>query len=368
MSDKVSLSDFIDACLGQNLPKEELVDFYEKSVHAVTRKLEEEDPCASVPPANLDQGLHIASIFIVLFASSAGVAFPLLAKYHKKLNIHHYYVVLGKCAGTGVLLSCALVHMILPSNEALTSECVTTFFNTDYPAMAFVVALAAILAMHAFEAFLTSFLTATPSVAPVAQLDEDSNPGLVIEGGDPLSIQEKEGKRQDDDTGDQMFNAKQISEAYMIEFGIAVHSVFIGLAVGVSGRDKLLALLVALVFHQLFEGVSLGSRLADTTLGVWHEVILGGLFAVSAPIGIAIGMGVYRSILTDMGAFLVAQGFLDGVCGGILLYTGFTFLLEDFGRDMELYCRGKHQRLMQTGMFITLWMFAGLMSLIGKYL
>jgi zinc transporter 1/2/3 len=154
----------------------------------------------------------------------------------------------------------------------------------------------------------------------------------------------------------------------MIEFGIAVHSVLIGLAVGVTDEDNLLALLVALVFHQLFEGTLLGSRLADTTLGVWNEVLLGGIFAVSAPIGIAIGLGVYASLNTNGQAFLLAQGVFDGICGGILLYTGFTFLLEDFGRDMELHCHGKHRRLMQAGMFFILWLFAALMAMIGKYL
>jgi zinc transporter 1/2/3 len=81
-------------------------------------------------------------------------------------------------------------------------------------------------------------------------------------------------------------------------------------------------------------------------------------------------MGVYNKTLNTNGEayLLIAQGLFDGICGGILLYTGFMFLLENFGRDMELHCRGKHRRLMQAGMFMTLWVFAGFMSLIGKYL
>jgi zinc transporter 1/2/3 len=59
---------------------------------------------------------------------------------------------------------------------------------------------------------------------------------------------------------------------------------------------------------------------------------------------------------------------LDGICGGILLYTGFTFLLLDFPSDMELYCRGQYGRLMKAGMFIFLWVFAGMMALIGMFL
>jgi len=78
-------------------------------------------------------------------------------------------------------------------------------------------------------------------------------------------------------------------------------------------------------------------------------------------------MCVYKTLNTNGEAYLLDHGAFDGIYGGILLYTGFTFLLEDFGRDMELDCRGKHRRL-QAEMFVILWAVVGFMSLIGKYL
>ena len=376
MGSNTLLSDLIDACLGQNLPKDKLVYLFEESIETGHRMLDE-DPCgAEVVSANSNQGLHIASFFIVLVASALGVAFPLMAKYNKKLNIHHYSVILGKCAGTGVILACALVHMIQPSNASLTSECVPTVFNTGYQAFAYLFALIAALSMHLLEFFLSSLLIGD-EIDQVHEEDPDKNQVHEedLDVNDSLQLAEKEKGRDLDDCHklaitleQERLNAKHISEAYMVEFGVAVHSVFIGLSVGVTDKDTLVALLVALVFHQMFEGVALGSRLSDTTLGLWNEVFLGSIFALSAPIGIAIGIGVFNTLNTNGQAFLLVQGVFDGICGGILLYTGFIFLIQDFTSDMALYCRGKHRRLMQAGMFIFLWVFACLMAFIGMFL
>ena len=49
----------------------------------------------------------------------------------------------------------------------------------------------------------------------------------------------------------------------MLELGIALHSVLIGVALGVSDSATAPALAAALVFHQSFEGFALGSALAD---------------------------------------------------------------------------------------------------------
>jgi zinc transporter 1/2/3 len=386
MDGNAPLSDFINACLGQNLTNENLVNLFEEALQTGTRMLDQdEDPCAEAVPTDFDLSLHIASVFIILTASSLGVAFPLVAKYNKKLNVNHYSIILGKCAGTGVILACALIHMIQPSNAALTSECVPTAFNTVYPAFAYLFALIAALAMHFLEFILSSYFVGDSNLEEIehvikeaqnvddshefGDVEKDQNVDDSHELGDVEKDQKVNDSPQLESSSEQKrLQAKRLSEAYMVEFGVSVHSILIGLAVGVTGKDDLLALLVALIFHQAFEGVALGSRLSDTTLGIWNEVFLGAIFALSAPVGIAIGIGIYSTFNANGETFLIVQGVFDGICGGILLYTGFIFLLLDFPSDMELYCRGQHERLMKAGMFFFLWVFAGLMSLIGMFL
>lgn len=154
----------------------------------------------------------------------------------------------------------------------------------------------------------------------------------------------------------------------MIEFGVTVHSIFIGIAVGIAGYSTLVPLLIALVFHQLFEGVALGARISDANFNHMNELIFGAIFSVSAPVGIAIGIGVYTILNTNSVEFLLVQGIFDAICSGILMYTGFQLLLLDFPRDMLHHCTGRYKRIMQAGMFASLWISAGIMAFLGKYL
>jgi zinc transporter 1/2/3 len=66
----------------------------------------------------------------------------------KKLGIHPFIVIIGKCAGAGVILAVSLVHMLLPANDSLTSPCAPVVFNTDYGAYAFLFAMIAAILMH----------------------------------------------------------------------------------------------------------------------------------------------------------------------------------------------------------------------------
>jgi zinc transporter 1/2/3 len=325
------------------------------------------DPCALAVPVYYSQGLHIAAVFIILAASAAGVAIPLAAKYIQRFGVPAYVVTLGKCAGTGVILACALVHMIQPSNTSLTSPCVPAAFNTDYTAYAYLFAMIAALLMHFLDFVMSQFfaarqfaLNASSSAASLDDpIDKSSDSTSSSSGshshGSLLMLEGQE------------WSAKKLAEAYMIEFGVTVHSLFIGLAFGIVDYNTLVALLVALSFHQFFEGFALAARLSDANLSHLN-VLLASVFTLAAPIGIAIGLGVYTNLNTSGSTFLLVQGTFDGICGGVLLYTGFTLLLFDFPRDMVLHCTGKHRRLMQAGMFASVWIAAGLMAFIGKYL
>ena len=54
-----------------------------------------------------------------------------------------------------------------------------------------------------------------------------------------------------------------ILQCLLLEAGILFHSVFIGLAVSVSTGSAFVVLLIAISFHQTFEGLALGSRIAS---------------------------------------------------------------------------------------------------------
>jgi solute carrier family 39 (zinc transporter), member 1/2/3 len=346
--------------------------------------LEDGDPCALGEEVSAyDHSLHVASIFVLFAASAIGVALPLLPKYSKALRVNPYLIILGKCAGAGVMLSCALVHMVLPSTEALTSECLPSFFNTTYPAFSFFFALLAALASHLIEFWVESFISGT---AVEAGLGEPVDAGAISKSGaeeidldDPRPLQEVEeakGSRSDSGTltkvndeefHDKLVEAKQLSETLLVEFSLSVHSIFVGLALGVSGGATLVALLIALVFHQLLEGVALGCRLADSNLGRRNEIVFTSLFSVSSSMGVIIGTRLFATLNANGEAFLLVSGALDGICGGLLLHNGSLLLLTDFPRDLKKHCLGGRRTTKVFGMFASLWIAALVMSLIGAW-
>jgi zinc transporter 1/2/3 len=315
----------------------------------------------------------VAAIFILFLASALGVIVPLVPKYVRSFREYPYLIILGKCGGTGVMLSCSLVHMILPSTEALTSACLPTLFNSAYPAFSFAFALLAALGSHLTEILLFTFIAGGDDAEPtdhadadrsVADVDGVEDPSIKKAGSqksDLLGVQEHRKDRE------QLVKAKQLNEALLAEFSLSVHSVFVGIALGVSDNSTVVALMIALIFHQLLEGVALGCRLADSTIGPWTVTLFATIFSASCSVGIIIGIGVYRSLNTSGETFLLIQGIFDGISGGLLLYSGFQLLLIDFREDLKVHCRGVHRNLMILGMFTALWVSAFAMSLIGAW-
>ena len=77
----------------------------------------------------------------------------------------------------------------------------------------------------------------------------------------------------------------------LLEGGILFHSIFVGITVSLT-NEGFIVLLVAILFHQMFEGIGLGSRIASvpypkTSIRPWVLVVA---FGTTAPIGMTIGI------------------------------------------------------------------------------
>jgi len=77
----------------------------------------------------------------------------------------------------------------------------------------------------------------------------------------------------------------------LLEGGILFHSVFVGMTISIT-IDGFIILLVAILFHQMFEGLGLGSRIAAVPYpkGSIRPWVLVVAFGTTAPIGQAIGL------------------------------------------------------------------------------
>ncbi|KAK6613086.1 ZIP Zinc transporter [Botrytis cinerea] len=129
---------------------------------------------------------------------------------------------------------------------------------------------------------------------------------------------------------------RQILQCLLLEAGILFHSIFIGMAISVATGPPFVVFLVAIAFHQSFEGLALGSRIAainfpSSSPRPWLMVLA---YGTTTPIGQAIGLIVHNLYDPHSAAGLLMVGFMNAISSGLLLFAGLVQLLaEDFLSD-----------------------------------
>lgn len=98
----------------------------------------------------------------------------------------------------------------------------------------------------------------------------------------------------------------------------------IGLTLVVANDSAFITLFIVIMFHQAFEGMALGTRIAIAPFSLLRKIFLGLAFAITTPIGMAIGVGTLSSFNGNDPPTIIAIGTLDSVSAGILLWIGLT--------------------------------------------
>jgi len=159
---------------------------------------------------------------------------------------------------------------------------------------------------------------------------------------------------------------QQIAAFLILEFGVIVHSVIIGLNLGVVGAE-FSTLYPVLVFHQSFEGLGIGARLSAIAFPKrlnWMPWALCAAYGLTTPISIAIGLGVRTTYSSGSFTANVVSGVLDSISAGILVYTG---LVELLARDFLFNPARTNDNKRLTFMLICLFLGTGIMALLGKW-
>ncbi|KAI1472748.1 Zinc/iron permease [Daldinia caldariorum] len=118
----------------------------------------------------------------------------------------------------------------------------------------------------------------------------------------------------------------------LLEGGILFHSVFVGMTVSIT-IDGFVILLIAILFHQMFEGLGLGSRIAAVPYpkGSIRPWLLVFAFGTTAPIGQAIGLAARNTYDPNSAFGLIIVGVFNSISSGLLIYAALVDLLaEDF--------------------------------------
>jgi zinc transporter 1/2/3 len=159
----------------------------------------------------------------------------------------------------------------------------------------------------------------------------------------------------------------QLTSLLILESGIIFHSILIGLALAVAG-DEFKTLYLVLIFHQTFEGLGLGVRLADIPWPPSEQstpYLLGLAYASSTPIAITIGLIIRNNYTPESHTMLIISGIFDSISAGILIYTALVELMAHeflFSRRVE-----RRDPLTVLSAFFSLCLGAAAMALLGKW-
>ena len=156
-------------------------------------------------------------------------------------------------------------------------------------------------------------------------------------------------------------------QCLLLEAGILFHSIFIGMALSVATGPTFAVFLIAIAFHQSFEGLALGSRIAAihfprSSPRPWLMVLA---YGATTPLGQAIGLIVHNLYDPMSQTGLLMVGFMNAISSGLLLFAGLVQLLaEDFLTEKSYKTLRGRKR---THAFLAVFAGAGLMAGVGAF-
>ena len=162
-------------------------------------------------------------------------------------------------------------------------------------------------------------------------------------------------------------NQKLLLQCLLLEAGILFHSVFIGMALSVATGTSFIVLLVAISFHQTFEGFALGSRISAIRFpaGSLKPWLMALAYGTTTPVGQAIGLAIHSLYDPASQTGLLTVGFMNAISSGLLLFAGLVELLaEDFLSD-ESYVTLHGKRRLQACASVVCGAF--LMAIVGAW-
>ncbi|KAH6633917.1 putative metal ion transmembrane transporter protein [Chaetomium sp. MPI-SDFR-AT-0129] len=317
--------------------------------------------------------LRVGLLFVMLVTSSIGVFVPILVASYVSPS-HAVFTILRQF-GTGVIISTAFVHLYTHANLMFQNECLGT--------LAYESTASAILMAGLFLSFLIEY-----AGNRLVQWHQGKAGSASVESVSSGNVHDSTPAAR---TG--MVNIM------VMEAGIIFHSLLIGLTLVVSGDSFFLTLFAVIVFHQMFEGLALGTRIAalgrasptatldnssstdsndktttvhnvtsstSSTVTIAKKLLLAFPFALITPLGMAIGIGVLHRFNGNDPATVIALGTLDALSAGILVWVG---VVEMWAHDWmmaggEMTRAGAARTALGLGALVV---GMGVMSLLGKW-
>ncbi|XP_022771785.1 zinc transporter 8-like [Durio zibethinus] len=307
----------------------------------------------------------MAAIASILVAGAIGVCFPMLGKTIEALRPEKNVFFMIKAFAAGVILSTGFIHVLPDATDNLTSPCLNENPWGKFP-FAGLVAMASAIATLMVDAFATSHYTKSHfnKSQPSDRIDEEKTGEHehhvhvhthATHGHAHGSVSMLEHS-----ASTELLRHRVVSQ--VLELGIVVHSVIIGISLGASESPKTIRPLVAaLTFHQFFEGMGLGGCISQAKFKFRAVAIMALFFSLTTPVGIAIGIGISNTYNENSPTALIVEGIFNAASAGILIYMALVDLLAADFMNPKLQNNG----ILQVGASVSLLLGAALMSLLA---
>lgn len=307
----------------------------------------------------------IGAMLTILFAGGIGVSIPQLGKRVEALNPDNDIFFMIKAFAAGVILTTGFVHILPDAFQHLTSPCLPQTPWGKFPFAGFV-AMTSAIGVLMVDTFATSFYRKMhfkkQKTRQVVDVEGGSNSTDDHAGHVHVHAHATDGHAHGSFHESELIRHRIISQ--VLELGIIVHSVIIGLSLGASQHiSTIKSLLVALSFHQFFEGMGLGGCISQAKYKSVSTAMMAIFFSLTTPIGIAVGVGISNIYKEDSTKSLIVEGLLNSGSGGILIYMALVDLLAaDFMNP-----RMQSNSRLQLGANVSLILGAGCMSLLAMW-
>ncbi|KAG9137595.1 hypothetical protein Leryth_011346 [Lithospermum erythrorhizon] len=271
----------------------------------------------------------LAAIASILTAGAVGVSLPLLARKIEALRPENDIFFMIKAFAAGVILATGFIHILPDAFEKLTSPCLDPNPWGKFPFTGFIAMMASIGALMV-DTIATTFYEKLHFEQKQVNGDEEVGAEHVghVHVHSHASYGHAHGAAIPSNNMESAELMRQRVISQVLEMGIVVHSVIIGISLGASGNpDTIKPLLAALSFHQFFEGMGLGSCISQAKFKTLSTTIMAIFFSLTTPVGIGIGIGI-SSIYNENGSTaLIVEGVFNSASAGILIYMALVDLL-----------------------------------------
>ncbi|KAK2651225.1 hypothetical protein Ddye_018714 [Dipteronia dyeriana] len=305
--------------------------------------------------------LKFAAIASILVAGAIGVCIPIVGKAIPALSPEKNVFFIIKAFAAGVILATGFIHVLPDAFENLTSPCLEKNPWEKFPFTGFVAMMAAIGTLMV-DASATSYYQRSNlrKSRPNNGGDEEKD-GAHVHVHTHATHGHAHGPVSSDQDS-QLLRHRVISQ--VLELGIVVHSVIIGISLGTSESPKTIRPLVAaLTFHQFFEGMGLGGCIAQAKFKGAATAIMVLFFSLTTPVGIAIGIGITNVYEETSSTALIVEGIFNAAAAGILIYMSLVDLLAADFMNPKMQNNSK----LQIWANVSLLLGAGCMSLLAKW-